>query len=1470
MIKKNYLGIDIGSVAIGIAMIDENNRIIHTSYTFHKGQIAKNVQNLLRGIEIEKLQSIGFTASSPSIFKYARSVDTRIAYITAAKHFHPEVQSLLIIGAEKFGLVTFDPEGEYLNYKSNTSCAAGTGNFLDQQAERLNLSGIQEFSQLAYENKGTFPKIASRCAVFAKTDLIHAQQEGYSLGEICDGLSFGLAKNIVDAVFQNNAVEHVVAAGGVALNKAVVGHIGHLIHQEISIDEYAAVYGAIGAAMNCKDDETLITAGLQSIDEIVISEQKEKTYYYPPLQLKLSDYPDFESHERYEFQSNCFPSMKAVEVDVYSSLNKKIQLQVFLGVDIGSTSTKAVLLDPGKVVVAGFYTSTSGQPLQAVQVILEAIHDFARKRQVRLSISGAGTTGSGRKFIGKIIGADVIPDEITAHARAAYELNPETDTIIEIGGQDSKFTVMRNGMVTFSVMNNVCAAGTGSFIEEQAKRLGCKLDEYSGRVEHVQSPMASDRCTVFMERDLNHYLMAGYSTDEILAAVLHSTRENYLTKVAVPGYIGNVIYFQGATAKNKALVAAFEQKLNKPILVSRYCHLTGALGVALELHDNPVLRTKFRGLGLYKKSIPVRSEVCELCTNHCKLKVAEIDQETEAYGFLCGRDYHDNKYVKNKTLHFQLIAKRKELFKFRATSAQTRTTIGIPAGLHLFDEILFWRKFFDFLSIRTITSEDYTTAVKDGKNLSRAEFCAPIAAMHGHVEYLSKRTDYIFLPVYLEEYRELKMNKQYCYYTQYVSSVISVQKNFKTDKKLLTPLLKYSTGELFIRLEMLRMFKSIGISDIGFIDINLAWEKAKRQVLSVRDEWKALYPTETKDADDIHVVLLGRPYTVLSSSMNNSIPDIIEKLGIRTFFMDMLPFKPAEISKADELVRTIKWKFASKILYAADVISRTENCYPVLITSFKCTPDSFVIEYFKEIFDACRKPYLILQLDEHDSAVGYETRIEAAIRAFRNHSKRQPTQPINGASGEKVKLAEATSGETQSWPDYIRTLVNEASQTLRTHAIDFSNFSKLVQQIEAEELNLSGTIFAGPRNLKNKTLLLPAWDPYVAPLIEAVLQNSGIDAHFANSTDESIKRSLSMNTGQCLPLSIIVRNAIDYIESNQLNPADTAVWIMKSELSCNLSMFPHYMKKLLDSYGNGMEQASVYMGDLIFYDFSLPTAINVYLAYMFGGFVRKIGCNIRPYEKVRGTTDEMIGLALALLNDAFRQGKPKEPVFEAIIQGFELIEVERTDRPKVAIFGDLYVRDNDLMNQNLIRMVEDNGGEVITTPFSEYIKIVVNPSSDRFFKEGRYMNYAKIKFLKSLIPLVEDQYEKYFYRYNGHSKTATSGETDDWLNRFGLNILQRGESLENILKIHRLISQYPDLDLFIQTNPSYCCPSLVTEAMTSRIEEITGVPVVTIEYDGTAGIKNEDIIPYLKFRKKKANGVLPISQDSPSEQNEQG
>ncbi len=235
---------------------------------------------------------------------------------------------------------------------------------------------------------------------------------------------------------------------------------------------------------------------------------------------------------------------------------------------MGSTSTKAILIDRELRPVAGFYARTMGSPITAVQALAEAAEAWRARAGADLRVLGAAVTGAGRKLVGAVLHADLVVDEITAHARAAYELDPQVDTIIEIGGQDAKFTTLRDGMVTFSHMNTVCAAGTGSFLEEQAARLGCELADYEQRVRGASAPLSSDRCAVFMERDINNFMARGYRTEEILAAALYSVRENYLRKVARGAAIGKRIAFQGATARNAALVEAFRQGLGTPIQVS--------------------------------------------------------------------------------------------------------------------------------------------------------------------------------------------------------------------------------------------------------------------------------------------------------------------------------------------------------------------------------------------------------------------------------------------------------------------------------------------------------------------------------------------------------------------------------------------------------------------------------------------------------------------------------------------------------------------------------------------------------------------------------------------------------------------------------------------------------------------------------------------------------------------------------------
>ncbi len=1399
--KTGILGIDIGSIAVSIVELDRDRRVVNADYAFHRGAIEETLGAMLKGFDLSRMGGVAATSSTPTIVAASPRYDSRVAFITAAREFNERVGSLLIVGGEKFGLVLFDGDGEYLNYRSNTSCAAGTGSFLDQQASRLNLSGIREFSELAFRNTGAIPKIASRCAVFAKTDLIHAQQEGYSLEEICDGLSFGLVRNIADTLFGNvSPLGPMIFCGGVSRNRAVARHFSRLLGMEIVTDEYSHLYGAIGAALCFIDEGRSMDSPVMTAEDLIIIPERTRTYFHAPLSLERSDYPDFRGLESYDHLPRVAGFSVPVEVDVYE-IPSGIH-EAYLGIDIGSTSTKAMIIGSDGRAVAGFYTRTSGRPVAAAQALLDAIEEMGKRHGAAFSFLGAGTTGSGRRFVGQIIGADLALDEITAHARAAIELDPRVDTIIEIGGQDSKFTTLRNGMVTFSFMNHVCAAGTGSFIEEQAGRLGCGLGEFSARAEGRRAPLSSDRCTVFMERDINNYLTEGYDVDEVLASVLHSVRDNYLSKVATERHIGERVFFQGATAKNRALVAAFEQRLGRPIMVSKYCHLTGAMGVALTLLDRAQGSSAFRGTDLWKESIPVRTEVCELCANHCKITVSEVKGETVAFGFLCGRDYQTEKFVRQRA-EYDLIRTRESIQNgVFSPSGEATVTVGIPAALHLVDEIPLWRRFFGLLGVKTTTSEGCRDAVAVGKNLAGAEFCAPLAALYGHVRYLEERADYVFLPHYMENRQpDRSVKRNYCYYTQYSPTIVLSAIGIRRKERILTPLIRSNLGTLYMKVQLHRMMKTILGERVRFMQVSAAYERALDEFEEGRKRLVEFFEKETADGGDVSVVFLGRPYTVLSRSMNKGIPEIFTRHGVRTYFQDMVP-PPDNGEALGHLLGTMHWKYASGILEAAQSIAKRRGAYPVFVTSFKCTPDAYAMEYFKKVLDAAGKPYLILQLDEHDSSVGYETRIEAGIRAFRNHfSTPERTSEVLGI------VDESGIGRTRELLD-------------------------------------------------GKTLLLPNWDAISCRLVEAALRKEGIDARIVSESRDSIQRSMRFNSGQCIPLNIMIQNYVDYIQEHGLEPGRTVVWSLESKIACNIGMFPHYTKFLLESFGGGFEKIQVYRGDVTFVDVSVRTGINCYLAYFFGGMLRRIGCYLRPHEKVRGSVDAALGKSIKILYDAFIMDLPKEEALEEVIGLFRAIEIQRTERPKVAIFGDLYVRDNDVMNQGLIRTIEENGGEVITTPYSELMDMVADRYIRKWFMQGLYGDAALAKVLTKVVARLNARYGRYFRRILPAVEFA---HVDDnaLLERFGLSVYHTGESMENILKIFHLAERHPDLALFVQTNPSYCCPSLVTEAMADRIEALTGVPIVTIEYDGTGGSKNEDVIPYLKFprRRRREGGI---------------
>ncbi len=402
-------------------------------------------------------------------------------------------------------------------------------------------------------------------------------------------------------------------------------------------------------------------------------------------------------------------------------------------------------------------------------------------------------------------------------------------------------------------------------------------------------------------------------------------------------------------------------------------------------------------------------------------------------------------------------------------------------------------------------------------------------------------------------------------------------------------------------------------------------------------------------------------------------------------------------------------------------------------------------------------------------------------------------------------------------------------------------------------------------HLDGQTLLMPNWDAFVGPLIVANLKRAGIDARLLEPSELGIRKSMVHNTGQCLPINIIAQNTIDYIEKHHLDPSKTTLWSAEGYISCNLKQYPFYIKKIMENYGKGLENTSVYSGKISHRDISIKVTYYVYFAYMLGGLFNKTACRIRPYEHIPGQTDQVFKEVQQVLLDAFLGNSSLEKAIEKGLALVDEIAYDRTKRkPQVAIFGDLYVRDNDTMNQGLIRAIEEAGGEAVTTPYHDYAKITIENLFRRAHDRGAHLESSVNRALLNVVKFMDERYYKPFSRHLGPPPVIKAKHLEKQLKLFNIDPFHGGESYDNILKIFYLKENYPELSLFVQTNPSYCCPALVTEAMTSRIKELTGVPIVTLTYDGTSSQMNDAIVPYIRNAIKEESNLKHAGLSSTS------
>ena len=888
--------------------------------------------------------------------------------------FYPATRTVFEIGAEssRYFLLGREEEGGSLNvldYARSGECAAGTGSFIDQQALRMGYA-VEEVGRVI-RDASRAAHVAGRCSVFAKSDMIHAQQKGYSPAEILRGLCDAVARNFKSNVAHAKTVRPPVALlGSVALNDGLTAAVREafgLSSDELFVPELYAWCGAIGAAMLESRERRKRT--FRDIHLLAQHASSRRAGDTPPLSMKnvvvlrdaLAARPLPEPPER---------------VDCY------------LGLDIGSVSTNLVAMDSSGAVLQQIYLRTAGRPIDAVS---QGLEELKREFGDRLRIRGVGATGSGRELISEIAGADVVKDEITAHKTGAMHISQllgqdPVDAIFEIGGQDAKFIALERGVVTDFAMNEACAAGTGSFLEEQAEKLNIRIDGEFARLALSSTAPArlGERCTVFMERELSTWLQAGETIPNLVAGLAYSIALNYLNRVVRGRHIGRVIYFLGGTAYNDAVAAAFANLLGRPVIVPPYHSVMGAVGMALiarEWHAAGHETTRFRGYNLDEAAITTRDFACKGCANECDIKEFNVEGTRSYWGDKCSDRFRKPSLNSNTPVIEDLIAFRERLItecEEAAAGAGVGPVIGIPRAMSVFDLYPFWSAYFRTLGLKSVLSPPTSARVSArGCELAIAQPCFPIQVAHGHIDALLQAgADYLFTPNLLDaESMDPATPAHFCPWNQTLPFVLRSAPAFEKEAaRFLMPGLHFQMGREHIKKSMAECVRRLGVSAGASgraVDAAYAAQREfQNQLLAAGRQ--ALRTLE--EAGSPGIVLAGRSYNMYDRAINCDVPRKLRtRYGANVIPLDFLVTGAEAIA---ELHPNMYWISGQRILACARITQSRPNLHMVYITNFKCGPDSYIKHFSRE---ACGAPILILQFDGHGNDAGYMTRCEAYL-----------------------------------------------------------------------------------------------------------------------------------------------------------------------------------------------------------------------------------------------------------------------------------------------------------------------------------------------------------------------------------------------------------------------------------------------------------------------------------------------------------
>ena len=1247
------LGIDIGSTTVKIAVLDENQTILFSDYERHFANIQETLASLL-GKACEKLGDLqvspvitgsgGLTLANHLNVPFVQEV---IAVSTSLKALAPKTDVAIELGGEDAKIIYF--EGGNVEQRMNGICAGGTGSFIDQMASLIqtDASGLNTYAK---DYKALY-NIAARCGVFAKTDIQPLINEGATKEDLSASIFQAVVNQTISGLACGKPIRgHVAFLGGPLhfldqLREAFIRTL-KLDEEHTIIPENSHLFAAIGSAMNAKEEVQVSLLDMQKrlAASIKLEFEVERM---EPLFATQEDYDAFQ--ERQNSYTVATGDLESYEGNCY------------LGIDAGSTTTKAALVGEDGSLLYSFYSNNNGSPLATT---IRAIQEIYSQLPPSAKIAWSCSTGYGEALIKAGLMLDEGEVETVAHYKAASFFDPEVDCILDIGGQDMKCIKIKDNTVDNVLLNEACSSGCGSFIQNFAESLNYSVQDFAKAALFAEHPIdLGTRCTVFMNSKVKQAQKEGATVADISAGLAYSVIKNALykvIKVSDASELGKHIVVQGGTFYNDAVLRSFEKIADCEAIRPDIAGIMGAFGAALiarERYDAGRESTMLSIDKINSLKYTTSMTTCKGCTNNCRLTISKFGGGRQfVSGNRCERGIGKEKNKDKIPNLFEYKYKRIFSYEPLTEDKAPRGTVGIPRVLNMFENYPFWFTFFTKLGYRVVISPTSTRKIYELgiESIPSESECYPAKMAHGHVTWLLKQgIKFIFYPCIPYERKEFPdaVNHYNCpIVTSYAENIKNNVEELRDPSiTFMNPFLVF-TNEKILTDRLCQEFK-----DIPAKEIREAAHAAWVELDAVRDDLK-LKGEETlqylKKTGRHGIVLAGRPYHI-DPEIHHGIPDLINSFGMAVLTEDSI----SHLAPIDRPIRVNdQWMYHTRLYAAANYVKTRDDLDLIQLNSFGCGVDAVTTDQVQEILSHSGKIYTCLKIDEVNNLGAARIRVRSLLAAIRERKER----------------------------NMPRTCVSSA-----IYKVPFT-----------EEMR------------KDYTILCPQMSPMHFTILEAAFNAGGYHLEvLPNDNKEAVNVGLKyVNNDACYPSLMVVGQIMQALLSGKYDVNKVAVIMTQTGGGCRASNYIAFIRRALEKAGmSQIPVISLNMSGLESnpgFKLTLPLIKRAVYAAVFGDIIMKCVYRMRPYEKTLGSVNEMHKKWERTCMDFVSSPRPTYSGYKKIcremIRDFDNIPILDIKKPRVGIVGEILVKFLPAANNHLAELLEKEGAEAVVPDLLDF------------------------------------------------------------------------------------------------------------------------------------------------------------------------